>query len=514
MSPKLIRGKFVVTSPAELPGSGLLEDGALLVNAETVAEVGAWSDLHARYPDIDVIGSERHLVLPGFVNAHHHGRGISGLQLGMHDDYLERWILDFLRMPPLDVYLDTLYSNIRMMRSGVTTVIHHAYAREAARLDEETREALRAYRDAGLRVAYALGVDDETKIVDGDNEAFIASLDTNLAQRARELVAPVDNATIDQYFGLMRELIGQYRDTAHTRMVYGPSWHIWCSRSMLQRVVADARETGTGIHTHVLESNVERLFAKERYGTDAVTFLDSLDLFGPKTSIAHGTWLSAADIALCAGKGTRVCHNASSNLRLRNGIAPVAQMLHAGIDVCIGMDSWGINNDDDILSEMRLVANLHRLPAGDRFGPCPDCFDILRMLTINGAAAATFEPGLGQLLPQSPADLVLIDYDRMTSPHIDKDIHPVEAFVQLGTSRHIEQVLIGGKKVMQQGHPPHLDESAIADELALIAEGSTSASFAAFADTLAALKPHVEQYYESWRDPDPPAPHYTVNTKR
>ena len=514
MTAKLIRGKFVVTDPGALPDSGLLEDGAILVTGESIAEVGAWTDLRARHGDIDVIGSGHHLVLPGFVNAHHHGRGISGLQLGMSDDYLERWILDFLRMPPLDVYLDTLYSNIRMMRSGVTTVIHHAYAREAERLDGETREALRAYRDAGLRVAYALGVDDETKIVDGDNEAFIAGLETNLATRARELVAPLDNAAIDHYFDLMRELIAQYRETSHTRIVYGPSWHIWCSRALLERVVDAARESDTGIHTHVLESNVERLFSKARYGTDAVTFLDGLDLFGPNTSIAHGTWLSAADIELGAAKGIRVCHNASSNLRLRNGIAPVAQMLDSGLEVCIGMDSWGINNDDDILSEMRLVANLHRLPAGGRFGPCPDSFDILRMLTVNGAAAARFKPGLGQLLPQSPADLVLIDYHRMTSPHIAKNIHPVEAFVQLGASRHIDQVLIGGKSVMQEGHPPHLDESSIANELALIAEGPTSASFAAFADTLVALKPHVDRYYESWRDPDPPSPHYTVNTNR
>ena len=513
MIQKLIRGRYVVTNPAGLPESGLLEDAALLVEGDQVRDTGPWVDLRARYPGIEVVGSERHLVLPGFVNAHHHGRGISGLQLGLHDDYLERWILDFLRMAPLDVYLDTLYSNIRMMRSGITTVIHHAYPREPEQLEAETHDALRAYRDAGLRVAYALGVDDEVKIVDGDNQSFIAGLDDDLAARAAGLVAPLDKAAVDDYFSLMRELGSRYASDPQIRILYGPSWHIWCTRSMLERVIAEARATNSGIHTHVLESNVERLFSKERYGTDAISFLDGLGLLGAKTSIAHGTWLSAADIELCAEKGTPVCHNASSNLRLRNGIAPVAQMLASDIRVAIGIDSWGLNNDDDILAEMRLVANLHRLPAGGRFGVCPDCFDVLRMLTVNGTAAATFETGLGKLEVGSPADAVLMDYDRMTQPHLDEAIHPVEAFVQLGAAKHIEQVLVDGKTVIREGKAPHLDEIDIAQKLAMLAKSPTSATFAAYAETLVALKPHVEQYYQAWHDRETPAPHYTVNTR-
>ena len=512
MTQTLIRGRYVVTDPNGLPDSGLSEDAAILVDGEKVLEVGAWAELGTRHPAVEVIGSDHHLVLPGFVNTHHHGRGLPGLQLGMHDDYLERWILDFLRMPPLDVYLDTLYSNIQMMRSGVTTVLHHAYAREPGRLEAETHDALRAYRDAGLRVAYALGVDDEMKIVEGDNEAFAATLDTDLARRTRELVAPLDKGVVDHYFAFMRELLSCHGDDTHTQIVYGPSWHIWCSRLMLERSIDEARITNTGLHTHVLESNVERLFAKMRYGTDAVTFLDRLGLFGPKTSIAHGTWLSTPDIELCADKGVTVCHNPSSNLRLRNGIAPVAQMLDKGVKVGIGIDSWGLNNNDDIIAEMRLVANLHRLPAGGKFGTCPECFDVLRMLTVNGVAAATFPSDLGTLRKGSPADLVVIDYERMTYPYLHEAIHPVEAFVQLGAVKHIDLVMIGGQTVMRDGKAPHLDEAAIAKQLANLAQGPTSPEFEKFAETLVALKPHTERYYQRWKDQEPSSAHYTVNT--
>ena len=192
MSRLLLRGRYVVTDPTDLPRTGMLEDAGVLVESGHVVEVGGWSDLRDRFPDLEVIGTERHLVLPGFVNAHHHGRGLSGVQLAVQDDYLERWLLDFIAMPPLDVYLDTLYANLRMLRSGVTTVLHSAYAREPKANRTETVDALRAYRDAGLRVAYAVGIEDAVKLVFGDEESLLASLDDALAARARAIIAPPD----------------------------------------------------------------------------------------------------------------------------------------------------------------------------------------------------------------------------------------------------------------------------------------------------------------------------------
>ena len=67
-----------MTDPSALPERGLEHDSALLVEAGRIAEVGKWPVLRARFPEAETFGSERHLVLPGFVNAHHHGRGVRG----------------------------------------------------------------------------------------------------------------------------------------------------------------------------------------------------------------------------------------------------------------------------------------------------------------------------------------------------------------------------------------------------------------------------------------------------
>ena len=513
MTQKLLRGRYVVMDPSGLPESGMMEDGALLVIDGLVVETGKWETLCRRFPDATTFGSNRHLVLPGFVNAHHHGRGLSGVQLGIPDDFLERWILDYWRMPPLDLYLDTLYSNLRMIRSGVTTVIHSSYAREWGQIETETQHALRAYADAGLRVAYAVGFEDEIKVVFGDQAAFLSSLPDDLADQARTLVQPPDKAAEERYFAYVLELLEHTADNPHVRILHGPSWHVWCSRHLLERVADDALNRDLGIHSHVLESPLERDHARQAYGTDCVSYLADVGILGPKVSFAHGTWLSESDIERCVTSGTSVCHNPSCNLRLRNGIAPVADMIQRGVNVGIGMDSWGLNSDDDILSELRVAAMLHRLPSQRRFETCPDAFDFLRMLTVNGAQAATFSGDLGRLLPGSPADAVFLDFDRMTNPYLDDAVHPVEAFVNLAQRQHIDTVMAAGEALFHEGCFMTVDEDAVGRELAAIAADSPSPAAQSFSQTLQDLRPYLMRHYDAWPEYQEAHPFYIANSR-
>lgn len=511
-SRRLIRGRYVVTDPSALPARGMFEDAGVLLAGGKVAEVAEWRALVERWPDVEILGSERHLVLPGFINAHHHGRGLSGIQLGVSDDFLERWLLDYWRMPPLDIYLDTLYSNLRMIRTGVTTVIHSSYAREWGRLEAETQDALRAYADAGLRVAYAVGFEDRVRLVFGDQAAFLASLPGDLAGRAHVLVQPAGEVETERYFAFVSDLHARSSANPALRVLHGPSWHVWCSRNLLERVAEDARNRNLGIHLHVLESPLERDYALRAYGTDCVSYLKALGICGPRVSFAHGTWLSQLDIQQCADSGISICHNPSSNLRLRNGIAPVARMIECGVNVAIGMDSWSMSSDDDILEELRLAGMLHRLPSRQRFESCPDPFDLLRMLTVNGARAATFTDGLGRLLPGSPADAVILDFDRMAGPYLDNSVHPVEAFVHMARTWHIDTVIAAGELLFHEGHFTRVDEAAVKRELAAVAV-SPDPAFQTFSRTLRELRPHLERHYEDWPVSRAAEPFYVVNER-
>ena len=106
------------------------------------------------------------------------------------------------------------------------------------------------------------------------------------------------------------------------------------------------------------------------YGKSTLPHLEELGLAGPHVSLAHGVWLTPEDMAVCAESGMTVCHNPSSNLRLRVGVLPGVALAEHGVNIALGMDSTTLNDDEDMLQEMRLAQLLHRLPNGMRRTRC------------------------------------------------------------------------------------------------------------------------------------------------
>jgi 5-methylthioadenosine/S-adenosylhomocysteine deaminase len=510
MSRIVLRGRYVVCEPGDLPGGGMIENGALLIEDGRVRFAGRAADLEG-IEGVQTLGSERHLVIPGLSNAHTHGRGLMGIQTGMPDGYFEPWLLDYWVQHPLDVYLDTLYANMRMIRSGVTRVMHSGYSRDWSRTEDEVRDTLRAYADCGLRVAYAVGMENRNTFVYEDNEAFLARLPENLASRVKAQFDNLGPANAARTFEFIAELCAEYAGHPAIRIFLGPTGPEWCSDDLLARCAAQAERLDTGIHLHCLESLFQREYAARAYNRTSIEILRDLGITGPRTSMAHGTWASQSDFAILAETGTTVCHNASSNLRLRVGIAPVAQMLDAGVRVAIGMDGQTLNNDDDILQEMRLVRTLHRLPRGPGFDAEIDSFEILRMATLNGARATNFGPEAGRLAPGCLGDAVVLDYDALTHPHVGPEIHPIDALVQLGKASHIDAVVIGGRPVFAEGEFTELDEAGIAQELGAIAAQPMPEGSRQMRQVMGELQPHVQAFYAEWEAKTLSKPGYLPN---
>ena len=135
----------------------------------------------------------------------------------------------------------------------------------------------------------------------------------------------------------------------------------------------------------------------------------------------HGTWLNESDIELLAATGTCVCHNCSSNFRLRSGGAPLNVLEAKGVTTAIGLDEAGINDDRDMLQEMRMVLRAHRVPGMADDVPTPA--QVLRMATVGGAMTTPFGRALGALVPGKAADMVLIDWEQVAYPYLDRKRH-------------------------------------------------------------------------------------------
>ncbi len=211
-----------------------------------------------------------------------------------------------------------------------------------------------------------------------------------------------------------------------------------------------------------------------------------------------------------AKTGTTACHNPSSNLRLKNGISPVNAMLGKGVNVALGTDSTALNDDDDLIQEMRLAAKLHRQP---RMGMSAlSSHQALRLATANAARPTSLQDKIGTLEVGRFADLVLLDLDAMTEPYTDAGINAVDMLLYRGKASHIDTVMIQGEVVVKDGTFIKIDKAEVLREIkeqfARPVEGQ-----ALKAKKLArGLTPFVEEFYKDWGIAEI-TPHYGYNCR-
>src|SRR5205807_10081610 len=181
-----------------------------------------------------------------------------------------------------------------------------------------------------------------------------------------------------------------------------------------------AKKYRVPMHMHLLETAYQKEYARRRGKCTAVEYIDRFGMLGPHMTLGHGVWLNEKDIDRLAETGTCVCHNCSSNFRLRSGVAALNYFEAKGITTAIGLDEAGINDDRDMLQEMRLVLRAHRVPGiGDEV---PTMSQVLRMASVGGAKTTGYGEQLGAIAEGKAADLSLIDWKQISYPYLDEEM--------------------------------------------------------------------------------------------
>jgi len=177
MSLSLIRSRAMITKTIDRHRWEEVADGAVLQQDGVIKDVGTYRELRAKYPQATVLGTGNEILLPGFVNGHHH-IGLTPVQLGSPDMPLELWFVTRMVTRNLNLYLDTLYSAFEMIASGITTVqhIHGWMPGTPTEVEAKSAEVIRAYEDVGMRVSYCYAVRDQNRLVYQADEEFIAAI--------------------------------------------------------------------------------------------------------------------------------------------------------------------------------------------------------------------------------------------------------------------------------------------------------------------------------------------------
>jgi cytosine/adenosine deaminase-related metal-dependent hydrolase len=202
------------------------------------------------------------------------------------------------------------------------------------------------------------------------------------------------------------------------------------------------------------------------------------------------------DLALLAERGACLCHNCSSNLRLKSGTADLCAFLRSGVPVALGIDEAGINDDRDMLQEMRLALTLHR--AAGHGAPAPTAAEILRMATEHGAATTPFSDRIGRLAPGRLADIVLLDWRAVTWPWQDPEMPLVDVLIRRARAGAVSTVMIGGDIVYADGRFLRIDRDAILDAIARELNRPDTEAEARLRELARRLIDPVARFYEDW----------------
>jgi 5-methylthioadenosine/S-adenosylhomocysteine deaminase len=413
----------------------------------------------------DTFDARGKLVTPGFVNAHYHSHDI--LLKGCFDpEPLEAWVLNALprTYPPRsleEIRLRTLLGAVECIRSGITTVqdMVTLFPLDPARVEA----VVGAYEQAGLRAVIGLQVANVSPL---DTVPYWRDTIPADAQ-AGLLGPPPDLVGVPEPLSLIESEYRSRRDR-HPRLTWAlaPSSPERCSRDLLERFGDLARRLALPVVSHIYITKAEAVGARLRFaefGGSLISLLRTTGLLGPRTALAHGVWLSPAEIEEVAAAGASVVLNHMSNLKTKNGVAPIRRFLAAGLNLALGCDNCSCSDCQNMFQAMKMFVLLAAVSHHEA-GP-PGAVDALCAATINGARVLGLGGEVGRIAPGMKADLVLFD---LADPAFVPLNSPARQLVYAECGRGVDSVIIDGHIVLESRKMKTLDEAALRAEISEI----------------------------------------------
>ena len=436
----LLENALVVTPERRKP---VLEGQQILVQDGVIAEIGNRVRAGRRIEKrIDCSGK---IVMPGLVNAHSHLTEI--LQRSMRDNVrMESWrgyrarTEEMARLTPREIEAGAKLACAEMLKHGITAVVDHFSTRPGLSV-AKMRAILAAFDKTGIRGVLAASLRDQDFLK-------VIALPRGRSSARKE----------EPWREEVLEVLAHVRESSGTSAIMlGPSSPQNCSDALLREVAEMAERYDLGIHTHLLETRLQRWASSKIYGRSLPEHLKKLGFLSNRLSAAHCVWLDEKGMDLMAAAGASAVHNPASNLKLGSGVAPVIKMKKRGVNVALGTDGGDTSDTYSIFDQMRLAAFLSRLTA-EESEEWLTALDALRMGTINGANAVPAWRGkTGRIKKGYRADLVILKPQLRFYP-LNNIIHQL-VFCEGGGS--VDTVLVDGEIVVQGGCLTRVDERTI-----------------------------------------------------
>lgn len=409
--------------------------GTVAVQADTIVWVGP-ADQAPEKAKVHVDGRGK-ILMPGLINAHCHGdmafaRGLGDgmtLQQQMQKFAKNNWFYDQLTRQ--DRFFARQHTYGENLLAGTTCILENMFWS----LGDLSQKAA---REMGIRAALAEDVRYDFQkgelLSPGEIHCFAQ------ACRAQGCL-PVLGSVSEEDF----------------------------SAPMLQQIAQLAAGFSGKVTCHLAETTWRLALCQEKMGTTPVQALDQFGLVDENLIGSHGVWLTPQEMEILAARGASIVSTPLCELKIADGLAPIPQLLAAGVNVALGTDGAMWNNSNDLFREMKCTALAHCVQQGPNAIPHKKVLD---MATINGAKALGLGHRLGTLEKGKLADFILLD---ATRPHMGplrlgerENVSSAVAFC--ATGRDVSDVFVGGRQLVQEGRLLHTDMARIQQEVQRTAE--------------------------------------------
>ncbi|WPO85058.1 8-oxoguanine deaminase [Herbiconiux sp. KACC 21604] len=437
--------EIVAVGPGAAPGWAIdaAESAASAASPAPVLRGATTASVPTRIERVERVDGSGHLLTPGLINTHHHlyqwlTRGVA--QDAILFDWLTALYPTWSRITADTVGPGALGALAVGALSGCTTMADHHYV-----FPRGSGDILGSIVDAASTLGMRL-------------HATRGSMDLGASQGG----LPPDFAveTTADALQASADAVARFHDPSREAMVkiaIAPCSPFSVTGDLLREaaVLARSLDGAVRLHTHGSETVEEDAYCLERFGRTPTQYLDELGWLGDDVWMAHCVHLDDAAIARFAATGTGVAHCPSSNARLSAGIAPVPQLLAAGVPVGLGVDGSASNESGQLGTELRMAVLANRLRGG---ASAMSGRDALYVATRGGARVLGREAELGSIEVGKLADLALWRVDGVEHAGI---ADPVAALT-LGALPPLELLLVNGRAVVREGALVNADEGAIA----------------------------------------------------
>lgn len=428
----IINGKIITWGPENqiLPvGTGIL------VREGIIEKIAPQDELILLYPDEDQLDAEGQYVMPGNICAHTHFYGAFSRGLGIPGNPPRNFIQILNKLWwNLDKALDedgvkssALVCLVDAIKHGTTTLIDHHASPNA--IEGSLDIVADAVNQAGIRASLCYEVTDR----DGMEKAE-QGMQENVRFIKRIARHDPADANLRAHFGLHASLTLSAETLKRSR---------------------DLCPDGSGFHIHVAEGLADQVDSLEKSGKRVIFRLDEYGILQPKSILAHGVHLDSREIAHLAESASWLTHQPRSNMNNAVGVAPVEEMLEAGVRVGMGNDGFS----NTMWQEWK---EAYLLPKMAHFNPQQmNGYTVMKMAVENNSDLVTevFDGlRIGWLKEGAAADLIFVDY-RPFTPLTPGNLpwHILFGFQE----SMVTATIVAGKPLMYRKQLLTLDEAEI-----------------------------------------------------